>query len=266
MQKIPFVIIAVLSAALAACAGSGTTGSHSADAVELSRPAPHPAWRVPTQLELTLKHGADVSAWRCSYAPDGTVLMESLAPDAAGRALLLVGGRALATRGALPPRGDAMELVDDVMLNQQLANLLLQQAFLQGPEIVTLTQRVKVDENNDPVGAETTNTARYFYPPWKLRGDVRRVTADSLAFDLQFEAHNPGVSARTEKLSLSGIWQQRTPAAPIADDFSLAGWSVFRIRVGTREAGGITTAAYVTSTDSRRYLNLGELRAAVSGR
>ena len=141
---------------------------------------------------------------------------------------------------------------------------MLQQALPLGPESVASNQRVQVDESNDPIGTETTNTSRYFYPPWKLRGDVRRVNVGSIAFDLQFDAHATGAaSARSEKFSLSGLWQQRTPATGIADDFSLAGWSVFRIRMGTRDAGGMTIAAYVTTSDSRRYQTLGELRAAL---
>jgi len=263
MQKLSLAIVAILSAALAACAAPTHTGPRAADATGLSRTAPSPVWRVPTQLELTFKYGAENSAWRCSYSQDGMVLMESLAADAAGSALLLVGGRALAMRGIVPLRRDLLELVDDVMLNQQLANSLLQQAFPQGPESVISTQRVRVDEGDAPVGTETTNTSRYFYPPWTLRGDVRRVTADSIGFDLQFNAASAGVPARSEKYALSGIWQQQTPAPRLADDFSLLGWSIYRIRVGTRDAGGITIAAYVTTADSRHYRTLGELRGAL---
>ena len=262
MQKIKLAIVVMLSAALAACAAPTHTVPRGADAVELSRTAPSPVWRVPTQLDLTIKHGVEVSAWRCSYSQAGTVLMESLAADAAGNALLLVGGHALAVRGAVPLRRDLLEFVDDVMLNQQLATGLLQKGLPQGPESVTATQRVQVDESDDPVGAETTNTSRYFYPPWKLRGEMRRATPDSIAFELQFDAH-PAAAARTERYFLSGLWQQRTPAPRMTDDFSLFGWSIYRIRMGTRDAGGITTAAYVTTPDSRRYQTLGELRAAL---
>jgi hypothetical protein len=263
MQKSPFLTIVIVSAALAACAAPTQSGPRGADALGLSRTAPSPVWRVPTQLDLALKHGVDISAWRCSYAPDGVVLMESLATEAVGNALLLVGGHALAVRGAMPPRRDVLEIVDDVMLNQQLATRLLQQGLPQGPESVTSTQHVQVDESSEPVGTETTNTSRNFYPPWKLRGDARRVTADSIAFDLQFDAQASGTAARAEHYSLSGIWQQRTPAPRIADDFSLLGWSIYRIRMGTRDAGGITIASYVTTPDSRRYQTLGELRAAL---
>ena len=83
MQKNLFVIVVILSAALAGCAAPGHTGSRSTDASGLSRTAPSPVWRVPTQLDFTLKHGTDVSAWRCSFSPDGTTRMQSLAADAA---------------------------------------------------------------------------------------------------------------------------------------------------------------------------------------
>ena len=229
----------------------------------MSRTAPSPVWRVPTQLEFTLKHGIDISAWRCSFYPDGTTHMQSLAPDAAESELILVGGHALAARGVMPARRDILEVVDDVMLNQQLVTLLLQQALPQGPESVTLNQRVQADESNDPIGTETTNTSRYFYPPWKLRGEVRRVSAESIAFDLQFDTHTPDASARSEKYYVSGLWQQRTPAIRLADNFPLMGWSIFRIRMGTRDAGGVSVAAYMTTPDTRRYQTLGELRANV---
>ncbi len=258
MKKTVLAILVMLSAMLAACAAP----QRDSDSSGMSRPAPSPVWRVPTQLDLTLKSGTDVSAWRCSYSPEGTILMESLATDAAGDALLLVGGHALAVRGAVPLRREVLEIVDDIMLNQQLATRLLQQALPQGPGMVTSTQRVQVDESDAPVDTETTNTSRYFYPPWKLRGEVRRVTADSVAFDLQFDAPIAAAATRVEKFSLSGIWQQRTPAPRLADDFSLVKWSVYRIRMGTRDAGGVTIAAYVTTTDSRNYKTLGELRAA----
>lgn len=263
MHKRRIVTVAVLGSVLAACAVPDRAGRHAADVAGMSRADPNSAWRAPTHLELTLKHGADVSAWRCSYSPDGTVLLESLATDAVGNALLLVGGHALALRGAMPLRRDALDLVDAAMLDQQLATRLLQQASPQGPELVMGPQRVQVDGSDDPVSTETTNTSRYFYPPWSLRGELRRVTANSIGFDLQFNAQPTNATARSEHYSLSGLWQQHTPAPQITDDFSLAGWSVYRIRMGTRDAGGISIASYVTSTDSRRYLTLGELRAAL---
>lgn len=248
---------------LVACAMPNHRAVRNTDENGLSRIAPSPVWRVPTQLEFTLKHRVDVSAWRCSFYSDGITHMQSLAPDVAQSELILVGGYALAIRGAMPLRQDMLEIVDDIMLNQQLATLLLQQALPQGPESVTLNQRVHMDESNDPVATETTNTSRYYYPPWKLDGEVRRVSVDSIAFDLQFDAHTPEASAPREKYYLSGLWQQRTPVAKLADNFPLTGWSIFRIRMGTRDAGGVSVASYVTTPESRRYQTLGELRANV---
>lgn len=255
--------VTILSVLLVACATPEHAGMRNAGDASLSRSAPNPVWRSPTRLELTLKHGAEVSAWRCSYSPEGAVLIESLAADAAGSALLLVNGRALAVRGAIPVQREVLDLVDDVMLNQQLATRLLQQASPLGPELVIAPQPVQVDESGDAISIETTNTTRSYYPPWKLRGQLRRETADSVGFDLQFNAQPAGAATRTEKYALSGIWQQQSPAKQIPDDFSLQGWSVYRIRVGTRSVGDISMAAYVTTPDSRRYQTLGELRSAL---
>ena len=261
MKKTLFAIVTVLSAMLAACAGP----QPEPDSPSLSRPAPSSVWRVPTQLDLTIKNGAEVSAWRCTYFPDGTTLMESLAPETAGGEILLIGGYALAVRGPIPLRRDVLEIVDDVMLNQQLATLLLQQAAPLGPESIAAAHPVLVDESDAPISTETTNTSRYFSAPWRLRGELRRAAA-RMAFDLQFEAYPAGATLRNEKYLLSGIWQQQIPAPRIEESFSLKGWSIYRIRMGTRDAGGgITTAAFVTTPDSRRYQTLGELRAALPG-
>lgn len=260
MKKSLFAIVAALSAALAACAAPGHTGMRDFDARKISRTAPSPAWRVPTQLDFTLKHGTVVSAWRCGFFQDGMVRIQSLA--AADGEFILVGGHALAVRGAVPLQRDVLEIVDDALLNQQLVTRLLQQASPQGPESVTSAQPVRVDEGDDPIGTETTNTARYFYAPWKLHGELRRADAGGIGFDLQFEAHTPSAAASSENFSVAGIWQQRTPVPQLGDDFPLAGWSIFRIRMGTRDAGGITIAGYVTTADSRRYQTLGELRAS----
>ena len=260
MKKTVFAILAVLSALLAACAAP----QREPDAPSESRPAPTALWRVPTQLDLTLKHGTEVSAWRCRYFPDGVTQLEALAPEAAGGAMLLVGGYALAVRGAIPVRRDVLEIVDDVMLNQQLATLLLQQAAPLGPDSLAAVHPVRVDESDAPISTETTNTSRYFSAPWKLRGELRRV-ASGIAFDLQFDAYPAGATLRNEKYALSGIWQQQTPTARLEDNFSLRGWSIYRIRMGTRDANGITIAAFVTTPDSRRYQTLGELRAALPG-
>ncbi len=263
MQKTQLANVIFLSAALTACAAPSQTGPQSGAAAGLSRTAPSPAWLTPAQLDFRLKQTGSISAWRCIFSPSGTIHLQSLASDAGRSELLLVGGYALAVRGAVPLQRDILELVDDIMMNQQLAARLLQQAAPQGPESVISTQPVRADDDAEAVGTETTNSARYYYPPWKLRGELRRTDVGSIAFDLQFDAHAPVASARSEQFLISGTWQQHTTAAALGDDFSLAGWSVYRLRMGTRDAGGITIAAYVAVADSRRYQTLGELRAAL---
>ena len=263
MQKTLLANVIILSAALTACAAPSQTGTRGAATAEVSRTAPNPAWLTPAQFDFTLKHASSVSAWRCDFSPSGVIHLQPLASDAGRTELLLVGGYALAVRGAVPLQRDILELVDEIMLNQQLATRLLQQAAPLGPESVISMQRVRIDDDTEPVGAETTNSARYYYPPWKLRGELRRAGAGSIAFDLQFNAHVPAANMRSEQILISGTWQQNATVAAMSDDFSLAGWSVYRLRMGTRDAGGITIAAYVASADSRRYQTLGELRAAL---
>jgi len=137
----------------------------------------------------------------------------------------------------------------NVMLNQQLAYRVVAEGPCTRAERASPRRSCAGGMNDTWSVPRRRILSRYF-----TRLEIARRNAasnpDSIAFELQFDAHPRRRAARTERYFLSGLWQQRTSAPRMADDFSLLGWSIYRIRMGTRDAGGITTAAYVNHPDS----------------
>jgi hypothetical protein len=146
------------------------------------------------------------------------------------------------------------------MLRQQLAVNLLREVVPEGPGGVSVLRSVSADDRGDAIGGETTNTSRYYYPPWRARGSLRPVNNDTIGFELEFTSLPHADARKAQRIELRGEWKRASATPVFGDDFVLDGWRAFRLRVGTRQAADISVAAYVATPESRRYRTLGEAR------
>lgn len=262
-RVVPLLVFCV---AISACALKKRSGTDTdmVIAPSIDDAAQAVLWREPTRLDLTYKHAQGAMRWRMTFAGDGMRRIELLdvATGAPNGELILVDGRTLLTRAVNTARNDVLEIVDDAMLSQQIATALLQQALPTGPAGVSAARKINVEDSGEPISAETSHTSRIFYPPWTVRGSARRIDADRVEFDMAFVAQINSAVYKEARLALAGMWHREAAAPKLPDDFPLSGWSVWRIRIGTRDAGGISTAGYITTPESRRYATLGDLRAA----
>lgn len=259
------ILLLTLCVVLSACAVKMRRGGGTAGAPLVEDTAQGALWRQPTRLDLLLKQERSDARWRFLFAGDGMLKLDLL--DAASGApkgeLILVSGHLLLTRAVNTTRDDVLEYVEDAMLSQQIATALLQQAFPAGPARVTATHKIKVEDVGQSIAAETIQSSRVYYPPWTLRGNARRVDADSIEYEMTFIARTNSSVNDEVRLVHSGTWRREAVAPMLPDEFSLSGWSAWRIRVGTRAAGGgLSTAGYITTPEGRRYQTIGELRAA----
>jgi hypothetical protein len=249
-------IVGLFAVIVGGCASPERAGEDGAASEPLSQ-----EWRTPTHLTLVFKHGRDVTRWRYTFGSDGVIHLK--ADDGAAGEMLLVNGQVLLLRNLSVPAGSELEVFDDAMLKQQAALGLLQQAVRRGPETIKGTQKIDARDRGQPIGAETTNSSLYFYPPWDVRGSLERIAEERLAFRLKFEFSENSPGGKGATAELSGEWRRDKAAPKFGDEFPLEGWEFYRIQMGTRNSGGITVAGYVTRHEAKRYANLGELRAAL---
>lgn len=261
-RVVPLLVLCVV---VTACAVKKRGGSDLTTAPPLGDSSQGALWREPTQLDLTMKQNRDAARWRITFAQGGLLKVDlfDAASGAPAGELILVSGHTLLTRAVNLTRDDVLEYFDDAMLSQQIATALLREAFPAGPTQVAAAHKVNADDVGQSIAAETIHTSRVYYAPWTIRGTARRVDANSVEFDLNFLAQINSSTRKETRQSYAGTWRRDTVQPKLADDFSLLGWSVWRIRVGTRDAGGVSMAGFITTPEARRYQTLGELRAAV---
>lgn len=265
ISKLKWMVMLILGMMLMSCAIKQRTELSGAEvALATNFTATGGEWRTPTQLDLVYQQALGTKHYRYVFAAEGMIKLEVLdaLTGAAQGELLLVNGHTLLTRGLTAITGDHLELLDEALLDQQITTAVLQHAFMRGPDAVATQQNIALADAGQLISAETTNTARHFYPPWNLRGTLKRIDQESIAFDLTVIARISSAAERDSRYTLKGTWRRMQVAPRFADDFPLADWRVFRIRPGTRNVGDLTIVSYVSTPAARRYQTLGELRIA----
>lgn len=213
-------------------------------------------WNSATTMEARLQEGRETTHWIYNLATEG-VAHVTLGGTGGGE-MMVVGGKVMLTNDVVFGTRNELDVFDNAMLDQQFVLRLLEAAFPQGPNAIVGSQLVSASDAGQDLRMETTNTARVFSPPWSLRAQVTRKTPDTLGFALAFDGQRTGQRVHIE---IDGSWTQQIAAKRLTDDFRLENWRAYRIRLGTRQVAGLTTAGWVAMPDARRYRTLGEARA-----
>ncbi len=225
------------------------------------------SWRDFTTLEMHWREPRGVDHWKYDFSNEGVRHFVSVVPGSVVRGeILFLEDQLLLMNQLSVPGGAELDYVDDLMLKQQLVVNVLEQAFAQGPLGLQGSMRVVVEDHGDPIHTETTNTSRIYYPPWNIRASATRENDASLNYQLAFDAQLGGAGRGRTHIEIDGRWSRNSGSDALADDTPLDQWRAYRLRLGTRTAAGLTTAAWVAVPDARRYRTLREARQSITPR
>ena len=100
--------------------------------------------------------------------------------------VLLIGGYALALKGGHVEPGNEGDYLDGPVLAMEAVITLLDVAIPAGPKAVKDRHRIMVSEPRRQISTATPSASALYGAPWSVRGEVRRVSGETLAYDLAF--------------------------------------------------------------------------------
>lgn len=165
-----------------------------------------------------------------AFADASDLALELDTPGPKGRtkgSMLLVGGEAIATHGFEPEKGFEIDPLDVAVLNLKILTQLLDAAMPRGPSSVTAKHAVQHRNDKVPLVVSTPTSNAQFGAPWSLKGTVRRVDAQTVAFDLEVQAAGATKGERA-RWSFAGTAAGVAKDRKLDDATSLAGWSAWR--------------------------------------
>lgn len=241
-------------------------------AIDPSRANPHATPPSPWTdlaeytIALTVPPAAATGNWKIRTFDDpADVSIELDTPAAKGRTrgtLLLVGGQALAIKGFAPEPGFEIDPLDTAIVNLKLVTNLLTRIEPAGPDAVKASRAVKLADGKKALVAYTRSLNLQFDAPWTVTGQVKRVDAKSVAYDLTIEA--PGAKAGERlKWQLKGTAGGPAREASLGDALSLAGWSAWRLAAPTSKTGH-ATLTFGTQKLPGPFATMKDLRAALA--
>lgn len=198
-------------------------------AAELARET---RWADPSRVRLDIEfpgngYHANWELFRCDCG-DLLVRSQLEVPGSTERGeTVLVGGRALLSRGfGDGPSGDAASL-DASALMMQLALRLLERSVPAGPSAVTSAIEVDVEDKINHIHLDTGDAAGSFLAPWSVSGRIVPAGEARRRFDLRFEFHagQPGEAQQAE-MRLSGVADYAHSDFPLAGSSRLEGWEL----------------------------------------
>jgi hypothetical protein len=190
-------------------------------------------WLQPyfTQLDTSFPGDAFHARWeihRCQCA-DVLIRSEETYPQGiiTGEQLL-VGGRALLTRGFEKFTGDQRSLLDSPLLMLQLLFALVQKSVPDGPAGLEGPTEIQYSEQQHAIDLDTGMAHGRFAAPWQLNGEIHRTDDGSHRFDLQFEfqVKIDDQPSQSSAIRLTGLLDYQVRKFPVQDDLSLQGWSI----------------------------------------
>ena len=185
-------------------------------------------WADPGRVQLSVTfpgqgYHASWDLYRCDCG-DLLVRSELNVPDEAVQGdLLLVGGRAVLSRGFGERQAELGASLDAPALMMQLALRLLERAEPGGPSRIMGVTEIDVEDEINPILLDTQTAMGGFQPPWSLQGEIAPVGLEQRRFDLRFHfTVGAGNAAEAASMRLRG-------QADFADaDFPLPGSTLLK--------------------------------------
>ena len=262
-------ILSALSAFLLAPALALAMPPKSPDPAQGNPHATPPSpWADLAEYSISLKvpPKGETGNWRIRTFDDpADVSIELDTPAAKGRTkgtLLLVGGQAIAFRGFAPEAGFEIDPLDAAIVNLKLVTNLLTRAEPAGPDAVKAVTAVKLRDDKQPIVAYTRSLNMQFNAPWSVTGQVKRVDASTVSYDLTIEA--PGAKAGERlKWQLKGTAGGASRAKALDDAMSLSGWTAYRLAPPSSKTGH-TTLSFGTQKLPGPFATMKDLRSALA--
>jgi hypothetical protein len=146
--------------------------------------------------------------------------------------VLLIGGYALALKGGHVEPGYEGDYLDGPVLAMEAVVTLLDVAIPAGPKAVKDRHQIMVSEPRRQISTATPSASAQYGAPWSVKGQVRRVSEETLAYDLAFTfvpldpfgLRRIGQPAQT--FTFKGTLDYPPERTALSDDFDLTDWNV----------------------------------------
>jgi hypothetical protein len=205
-------------------------------------------WADPSRVSLDVEFPGDGyhASWELYRCACGDLLVRSElnAPGEVDKGeTLLVGGRAMLSRGFGDEQAELGASLDAPALMMQLTLRLLERSEPGGPGKVDKPVMVDLLEEINHIHLETGGAIGGFQAPWSIEGKLSPAGATERKFDLRFtfSAGPPG-DVQEASMRLSGLAEFADSEFPLNGDSSLEGWDI-HWRDENDKAAGLTRGA-----------------------
>jgi len=201
-----------------------------ATAVNAASLAPETRWADPSSVKLNIEfpgngYHASWELFRCACG-DLLVRAELAVPGEVETGdLLLVGGRAVLTRGFGQYKEEAAASLDAAALMMQLALRLLERAEPGGPAKITEAANVDLLDEINNIYLDTGSAEGGFKAPWSIKGSISAPSDTARKFDLQFEFFaGPEGAVEQAGMRLTGVAEFAATDFPVPGSSSIGDW------------------------------------------
>lgn len=204
-------------------------------AIPLAHAANLPAetrWADPSRVQLDVEFPGDGyhASWELFRCSCGDLLVRSelnVPGEVETGDLMLVGGRAVLTRGFGKYKAEAASSLDAAALMMQLTLRLLERSVPSGPARVTETIIVDLVDEINHIHLDTGAAEGGFPAPWMITGEISPVGPTQRKFDLHFKftAGAPGETQQAE-MRLNGLAEYAETEFPVPGSSAISDWDL----------------------------------------
>ena len=189
-------------------------------------------WADPSSVVLDVEFPGDGyhANWQLFRCDCGDLLVHSelnIPGEVEVGETLLVGGRAMLSRGFGEHQAELGTSLDAPALMMQLALRLLERSAPAGPN--SITEKVDIDllDEINHINLDTATAVGGFQAPWSIEGFIEPAGDTRRRFDLQFYFTVPTAEGvQKASMRLKGVAEFAKTPFPIAGDEPLEGWEV----------------------------------------
>jgi hypothetical protein len=193
---------------------------------------PETRWADPSSVQLNIEFPGDGyhASWDLFRCDCGDLLVRAelnMPGEVESGELLLVGGRAVLTRGFGKYKAEAASSLDAAALMMQLALRLLERSESGGPSRVTAPIEVDLLDEINHINLDTGSAEGGFKAPWSIKGNISATSDTRRKFDLNF-TFSVGVPGEIQQatMRLNGQAEYAATDFPVPGSSTLADWDL----------------------------------------
>jgi hypothetical protein len=203
--------------------------------VPAASPAQLPAetrWADPSRVQLDVEFPGDGyhANWELFRCDCGDLLVRAelnVPGEVETGDLLLVGGKAVLTKGFEKYKEEAAASLDAAALMMQLALRLLERSEPGGPSKITAVREVDLLDEINHINLDTGSAEGGFRAPWSIAGEISAEGDTQRRFDLRFtfSVGAPG-EAQQVSMRLYGLAEYADTDFPVPGSGNIAEWDL----------------------------------------